>query len=112
MSKSRQELIERALQELGVVSAGQTAAAEDAALVEAEIDPVMSDLATRNVWQWGDPDEFEEDAFIHLAKLIGNSLARAYGVQPDEAKRLYCEGRLRLLSTVVLSGQPQRAEYY
>lgn len=112
MTKTAQELIDRVLVELGVIGAGQTAAAEDVALVTSEIDPVMSDLATRNIFTWGDPDEYEDDAFIHLAKIIANSLARAYGVEPDDGKRMYAESRLRLLQTTVLSGQNQKVEYY
>jgi hypothetical protein len=110
--KSKQELIDRVLVELGVIGAGQTAAAEDVALITSEIEPVMSDLATRNIYSWGDPDEYDEDAFIHLAKITANSLARAYGIEPDDGKRLYAESRLRLLQTVVLSGQNQSVEYY
>lgn len=112
MAKSRQALINRALEELGVVSAGQTPSDEDVAVIESEIDPVMSDLATRNIWQWGDPDEFEDDAFIHLAKLVAYSKARVFGVTPDETTRLMSESRLRQLNLSVLSGQRQTAEYF
>lgn len=112
MTKSRQELIERALEELGVISAGQTASSEDTAVIESEIDPVMGDLATRNVWQWGSSDEFDDDAFIHLAKILANSKARVFGVAPDETVRLMCERRLRELMITTLSGQRQTVEYY
>lgn len=110
--RSRQELIERALKELGVVAAGQTPDAEDVDVVEDEIDAVMSDLMVRNVYSWGDPDEYEDEAFIHLAKIIANSVARSFGVAPDDGVRIICEARLRMLIPVVLSGQPLRAEYY
>lgn len=112
MSKTKLELINRALVELGVIGAGQTAAAEDVALVDGDIDPVMSDLATRNIWVWGDPDEYDDDAFIHLAKILAFSVARAFGATPDENTRLNAETRLRLLDRPVLSGQNQSVEYY
>lgn len=112
MTKSRQELIERALEELGVKAAGVTPAAEDVAVIDDEIDPVMSDLATRDIWQWGSSDEFDEDAFVHLAKLLANSKARVFGVSPDETVRLMSEARLRQLNVLSLSGQHQTAEYF
>lgn len=112
MSKSRQELIERALEEVGVKAAGVTPDAEDVAVIENEIDPVMSDLATRGVYQWGDPDEFDNGAFIHLALLIANSKARVFGVPYDEGVRLQCERRLRQLELTTLSGQRQTTEYF
>jgi len=110
--QSRQQLIDRALKELGIVAAGQSASAEDVAVIEAEIDPIMQDLSTRNIWQWGDPDEFDDNAVIHLAKILANSVARVFGMEPDESKRQYCEMRLRLLSPVEMSGQPQKSVYY
>lgn len=112
MTKSRQELIDRALEELGVISAGQTASAEDVAVIENEIDVVMSDLSTRDVYQWGDPDEFDNDAFIHLALILANSKARPFGVPYDDNLRLRCEARLRQLQPILLSGQPQSVDYY
>lgn len=110
--KSRQQLIERALEEVGVKAAGVTPDAEDVAVIENEIDPVMSDLSTRDVYQWGDPDEFDEDAFVHLALILANSKARVFGGAYDEGVRLRCEARLRNLQPILLSGQAQSVDYY
>lgn len=110
--KSRQQLISRALEELGVVGAGQTASAEDTATIDEAIEPVMSDLATRNIYAWGDPDEYDEDAFEHLAVLLANAKSRPYGLVPSEETRLLAERRLRQLNLYVLSGQPQVVDYY
>lgn len=112
MTKSRQELIERALEELGVKAAGVTPSADDVAVIENEIDPVMSDLATRDVYQWGDPDEFDNDAFIHLALILANSKARVFGGAYDDNLRLRCEARLRQLEPAILSGQAQTTDYF
>lgn len=110
--KSREELVNRALEELGVVGAGQTASAEDYAVIDAAVEPVMSDLATRDIWVWGDPDEYDEDAFEHLAVLLANAKARPFGKQPSEETRIMAERRLRQLSLYDLSGQAQRVEYF
>lgn len=112
MTKTRTELVNRALKELGVVGAGQTASAEDFDEIDKAVEPVMSDLATRDIWVWGDPDEYDDDAFDHLAVLLANARARGFGVQPDEQKRLLAEARLRGLKPTILSGQPQQIEYF
>lgn len=114
MSQSRQALVARALMELMADGgAGQAPSAEDAATADAEVEPLLSDLATRNIWQWGDPDQIDDDAFIHLAKLLANSIAVGVGGKPsDENVRLLAESRLRELKPVILSGQPQRVEYF
>lgn len=110
--KSRQELKLRALQSLGVVGAGQAASAEDDAAIEAEIEPLMDNLSARNIYQWGDPDEFDDAAFIHLAKLLANSRAAEFGVPFSEEARLYHEARLRELRPANDEVPPQTAVYY
>lgn len=110
--KTRQELVLRALQELGVVGAGRSASAEDAKLVDNEVDPMFDNLALREVWQWGDPDQIDDSAFTNLAKWLANSVARPFGAAPDENVRLLAEQNLRELKPVFLSGQPQRTEYF
>lgn len=112
MTQSRENLVLRALVELAVVGSGQAASAEDAARVNVEIEPLMADLASRNIWQWGNPDQIDDDAFIHLAKLLANSVAAPFGKPQDENVRLLSESRLRELKQVFLSGEPQRVDYF
>lgn len=112
MTKTRNALVNRALKELGVVGAGQTAEAEDYDEIDKAVEPVMSDLATRDIWVWGDPDQYDDDAFDHLAVLLANARARAFGAAPDEQKRLLAEQRLRALKPTILSGEVQEYEFF
>lgn len=106
---SKQQLIQRALQKNGVA---EPAAAADVALVDAVIPPVMDSLASRGIYQWGDPDEYDPGASEYLAGLLANATARDFGLAFDPQLESYLEGRLRQLEPVILSGQPQRAEYF
>ena len=110
MTQTREDLVARALHKLGAIGAGQPPAPEDALVVDKEIDPVMADLLTRGIYAWGDPDQIENDAFVHLADILANSVARDFGREPNEAIRLQAESRLRQLNVPLLSGQPQRVE--
>lgn len=110
--KSRQQLVLRALQELGVVGAGQAASAEDNKVADDEIEPLLANLAQRGVWQWGDPDQIDDDAFIHLAKLLANSVAVAFGKATDENMRLLEEQALRELRPLIRSGAPLAVDYF
>ncbi len=112
MTKTRDELIERALNKLGAIGAGQSPAAEDATLVGDAVDPIMSDLASRGIYSWGDPNALDDDAFEHLAEVLAVAVARDFGKEADETKRLMAESRLRQLTPIVLSGQPQVTEYF
>lgn len=112
MTKTREDLVARALHKLGAIGAGQPPAPEDALVVDNEIGPVMADLLTRGVYNWGDPDQIDDDAFVHLADILANSVARDFGREQDETVRLQAERRLRQLNVPVLSGQPQQVEYF
>jgi len=117
MTQTREALVKRALNKLGVIGAGQVASAEDATAVDDTVDPVMADLATRDIYAWGDPDQIENDAFEHLADCLAVANATDYGksefdgVTPEQ-KRLMAEGRLRQLNLIFLSGQPLAVDYY
>lgn len=112
MTKTRAELVKEALIELGAVGAGQPPAPEDAQVIDDALVPVLADLAQRDIYQYGDLDAIEDEAFLHLAKILANEKARSFGKEPDETKRLYSERRLRELQPTVLSGQPQQVEYF
>lgn len=112
MTKTREELIARALRKLGVVGAGQSPSAEDSAAVDEEIEPVMADLAVRGIYAWGDPDEIDDEAFVHLATILGNSVANDFGKPESEEARLMAESRLKLLDVKTMSGQPLKVDYY
>jgi hypothetical protein len=109
---SREQLVLRALRELRVVGAGQSASAEDAQAVDDDVEPVLSDLAARNVWQWGDPDQIDEAAAVHIAVILANSVAGQFGQPSDEIKRLSAEARLKELDSVTDAGDPINANYF
>jgi len=112
MTKSREQLVARALAELGVVGAGQAGNAEDTASVDSEVIPVLDDLAGRNIFHHGDPDQIPDDAFVHLSVVLAQSTARQFGLEPDENRRLLAESRLRQLRANILSFQPLAVEYF
>lgn len=110
--KTREELISRALNKLGVIGAGQAPAAEDMALLNDAIVPLLSDLAARSVYGLGDPDNIEDAPFEHLATLLANATARDFGKNEDETVRALAEQRLRAIRDPMLSYQPQTVDYY
>lgn len=109
---TREQLVSLALQHLGVKQAGQPYYPEDYQVVDLLVPAVLDDLAERNIFTWGDPDQLPDSAAIHLAVCLANTDARPFGKEPDEAKRLLAESRLRELKQVILSGQPQQTEYF
>ncbi len=112
MAYSREQLVLLALEELGVPGAGQTPSAEDKATVDNKLNSVMDDLALRGIYTWGDPDQTEDAAAIHLAVIMAQASARSFGQMSDESRRLMAESRLSGLRQTILSGQPQTVEWY
>lgn len=112
MSKSREELVNAALEELGVLAAGQAAAAEDYAVVDGYVGPTLSMLAARSIYGYGDADNIEEDAFIPLAKLLAYNCATKFGRSFDRSVRIEAENLLREVGAETLSYQPARADYF
>lgn len=112
MTYSREKLVLLALEELGVPGAGQTPSAEDKKTIDDKMNSVMDDLARRDVYVWGDPDQTEDAAAIHLAQLLANASARSFGQAPDEAVRLLAEARLIALRPTIVTGQRQTTEYF
>ena len=110
--KTREELVTRALQKLKVLAAGQSPSAEDAAAVDGDVLPIFADLSRRGVYSVGDPDEIEDEAFIHLADILANSVAADFGAAQDEGVRMAAERRLRVLGAQTLSGQVLRTNYF
>lgn len=113
MTKTRSQLVDRALQKLKVVGAGQPASAADTALVDGLVDPVMTELQQSEIYAWGNQDEIDDAAFEHIAELLASAAASDFGKTGlSSEERWVVERRLRRLSPYVLSGQPQVTEYF
>lgn len=110
--KSREQLVTRALQKLKVLAAGQSPSAEDYQVVDDDLVPVLSDLSTRNIYPFGDPDQIEDNAFVHLADILANSVAADFGRDQNDTVRLAAEARLRELTAQTLSGQALQVDYF
>jgi hypothetical protein len=112
ITKDRDALVERALQKLGVVGSGQSADAEDAALVDGVVDAVLGDLAARKVYCVGNEDEIEVAGFEWLAMLLANAVAEDFGRTMDPGKQAYAESRLRALVAGEATYEPQTTDYF
>jgi hypothetical protein len=110
--KSREQLVTRALQKLKVLAAGQPPSAEDYQVVDDDLVPVLSDLSTRNIYPFGNPDQIEDNAFVHLADILANSVAADFGRDQNDTVRLAAEARLRELTAQTLSGQALQVDYF
>lgn len=92
--KTRQQLIEKAAEDLGALEAGQSLAAEDAAKIENFVDPLVQDLAVRGIAMIDDTEQIPLQFFLPLALLVKNAAANAFGQAYSDAMQTAMEGRL------------------
>lgn len=95
MPKTQDDLIRRALQLLGAVSADEPVSAENSEAVRGMIEPMLDDLRRRAVFDNGVPTEFEGGPFLALATILAGICAPHFGVASDVVSVEMAEAKLR-----------------
>jgi hypothetical protein len=85
MSKTRADLVHRALKNLGVLPQGQTPSAEEYNSVNALIDPMTEELIGRDIVFIESPEAIEDRYFLALGHVLAGQAAAEFGMQNDQA---------------------------
>lgn len=85
MAKTRAELVNRALANLGALPAGQTANQEEYDQVDALVIPVVDSLSARDIYYVADATNIPEEAFIALGHCLAWACAPEFGLHNDPA---------------------------
>jgi hypothetical protein len=78
-TKTRQELVNKALSDLGVLPAGAIASATDYADMDGYVDGLIEKLARRNIVYIDDADEIPIEYFAAVAVFLANEAAPEFG---------------------------------
>lgn len=119
-TKTRAQLVIRAAQRIGVLAAGQTLSAEDASLIDDQVDPMAEDLSARQVVSLADTTEFDQSVFLPLADILGWWVSGDFGVSVQELLGLNVDGsvdgaaekRLRKVNATRPLGEPVQSQYF
>lgn len=117
MPKTRSDLIERALKNLGALPQGQAASAEDSASMDALIDPLIESLNMRDIVYVGDADTIPDEFFIPLGECLAFAASHEFGAALDPS-RLRSDGRpkaeddLKNMQAARPTYQTLKTEYY
>jgi hypothetical protein len=79
---------------------GESAAATDSTFLTGLVQPVVDDLAERNICNIGNIDEIPDSHFLHLAVLVAQEAIIPYGGKYDPNAVALRESRLRTLSRI------------
>jgi hypothetical protein len=104
MSKTRAQLVNRALANLGALPAGQTANDEEYDQVDALVTPVLESLSARDIYYVPDEAAIAEEAFIPLGHCLAWACASEFGAQGDVA--LYTMKQQAELELKVIQSEP------
>jgi hypothetical protein len=85
MPKTRAELVNRALSNLGALPAGQTANNEEYNQVDALVIPVVDSLSARDIYYVADATSIPDEAFVQLGHCLAWACAAEFGAQGDTA---------------------------
>lgn len=112
MTTSREELVLLALRWRGIPGAGQTPAAEDKAAMDQVLPKVMDNLAQRNIYVWGDPDQIDDAAAVPLSALVAWRAFDLGNMVPGAPTVDQAETELRELKPYIDAGDPIPALYF
>jgi len=110
--KTRRQLVDQALDNLGVLAAGQTPADEDVSKIDALIDPMIADLAARDIAYVADAGQpgpanggVEPAMFLWLAHILAYVATPPFGLQGDPSFYVLAQRGEDMLRTI---GRPAR----
>lgn len=112
---TRRDLVDRALDILGVIATGQEPATEDVAKADAYVDSMVADLISRDVFYVSDTDEIDLAIFQDLATCLANACMAAFGLANDPritAMSLAAENSLMIKSQHGPTYQVLRTQYF
>ena len=118
-TKTRRELVFRALAELGVIAAGQIPSDDDVSAVDALVDGMIDELAGRGTVYIDDPGRlgpaggnYDPVLFLALGSWLANAAAPDFGSQTSEPAREALEHRMRQITSGLPTYEPLVSEHF
>ena len=111
-NKTRSDLVNQALANLGVLAAGQTPSAEDFQAVDNHVDQTVESLNARDVLYIADPDDIPPEWFQPLAVCLADDAAPEFGQPMNPQAVMMAEDKLRLIVRGKPTGEVLETDYY
>jgi hypothetical protein len=85
LPKTRDQLVNRALSDLGVLPVGQLPSTQEYASVDALVTPTLESLSARDIYYVPDEAAIADEAFIALGRCLAWNSAPEFGLHNDAA---------------------------
>lgn len=112
MPKTKAELIEQALNVLGVAEAGQPVEIEDSDAVDAVVAPLLNQLARSRILYVPNVEAIDDAVFLPLARMLANEAAPSFGLPRSEDARLAAELDIRRAQASYTTFEPVKVAYF
>ena len=112
ITKTRAELVTRALRKLLVVGSGQVPEDEDTELVDGVVDTTLADLAARSVVYIANEEAIDVAVFEWVADCLTDNVAEDFGKSRNPAKVEYAEAKLKAVLAASPTYETQRNDYF
>lgn len=108
------DLRDKVLRKLAVLGNGQTASAEDSAIVEDAINELHSELEERDLAYWGSVTDMTSAVIPHFVSMVLPRVSPEFSRydQIQELKAEQGERVIRNLANLGSSGEPVEANYF
>lgn len=111
-TKTLAELETEAFAILTGAEPGATVAAEDLAVIDTYVDPLLDQLAADRVVYIGNKNEIPNEFFMPIVRLLANVCGPRFGSPMNEQAKQADEATLRRLNATRPTGEVMRAVYY
>lgn len=112
MSKTRDEMIYRALMKLGVNNSGQTVSEEDHTRVDDNLEPIFAELSALRIYYVSDYESYDESEFEPLAEYLAAGMCEDFAQDRNawEARKNAAIDRLERIAAPGSTNEPLRAD--
>jgi len=110
-TKTKADLVKRALQKLQIVSATEEPSAADAVLAGDMYDTLRLELVTQGIGALM-PNAVPQAMFEAMAEYLARRCAEDFGMGADEASEMRARKRLYAVAGTPYSGDPVEAKYF
>ena len=115
-TRTRNDLILKILEKLGVAATGQSPEAEDTARVDANLDSLIAEIRAAEIVDIYDLDAIEPEYFLSVASICAYELRDEFGVMGEHLsdlsrKNAEAIAKLEMITRAKPTYEPLKAEY-
>lgn len=98
--KTRRDLIDKALEKLGVLQSGQSPSDEDVDRMDDFVDPVIATLAANGVAYVATSEEIPVEFYLPIASVLANAAKASFGLAGDPKLKMEADDAEDLLREI------------